>query len=116
MLANRVGSERAGGRQAGLAWGVIAAQVLFVGGVVVLSALEGHGYSAGRHDVSDLGALTAAHAGAMRAIVGASGLMTIAFAIGALRPALAVAGKGEPYSAWLVALSLPALDNFTDMF
>jgi hypothetical protein len=49
---------------------VIAAQLLFVGGMLILGATEGHEYSAGRHDISDLGALTAHHATAERLIVG----------------------------------------------
>src|SRR5919199_514515 len=99
-----------------LAWGGIAAQVLFVAGILVLGALEGRGYSAGRHDISDLGALTATHPDAMRAVEGTAGVLTIAFALGALRPALAVAGKGEPVGAWLTALSLPAFDDLGDVF
>ena len=44
-----------------LAWAAIAAQVVFVAGWLVLGAIEGHGYSTGRHDISDLGAPTAHH-------------------------------------------------------
>jgi hypothetical membrane protein len=71
-----------------LAVAVIAAQLLFVGGMLVLGAIEGYGYSAGRHDVSDLGALTAQHATAARLIVGIAGATTIAFALLVLRPSL----------------------------
>ena len=104
------------GRRRWLALGAIAAEVLFVGGWLVLGALEGRGYSPGRHDVSDLGALGASHPAAMLAIEGASGILLMAFAIGALRPALTATGKGASVSAWLVALSLPALDNLGDVF
>ena len=45
-----------------LAIAAVAAQVLFVGGWLIGGAIEGHGYSAGRHDISDLTALTAHHA------------------------------------------------------
>src|SRR6185295_1007568 len=45
----------------------------------------------------------------MLAIEGVSGVLTMAFAVGALRPALGIAG-------WLVAVSLPALDNLGDVF
>ncbi|MBV9932719.1 MAG: DUF998 domain-containing protein [Actinobacteria bacterium] len=99
-----------------LAVGAVAAQVLFIGGVFVIGAIEGHGYRPGRHDVSDLGALTAHHAAVWQAVVAISGALTIAFAIGALRPALTRANLGPALSAWLVALSLPALDNLGDTF
>lgn len=105
-----------GVRVAWLAWGGIAAQVLFVLGILVLGAVEGRGYSAGRHDISDLGALTARHPDAMRAVEGTAGVLTVAFAIGALRPTLSVDGGGEPVGAWLVALSLLATDELGDVF
>ena len=91
-----------------LALTAIAGQVLFVGGMLVLGAVEGDGYSPGRHDISDLAALTADHATLARLVVGLSGAATIAFGL-SLLPVL-----GRP--AWLVALSLPALDNTTDAF
>jgi hypothetical protein len=99
-----------------LALGAIAGQAIFVGGWIVVGALEGHGYSSARHDVSDLGALTAHHAGPWLAALAISGLLTMAFAVGALRPALSVPGQPGPIGAWLVALSLPALDNLGDVF
>jgi hypothetical protein len=40
----------------------------------------------------------------------------MAFAIWALRPSLTIAGRRPPIGAWLVALSLPALDNLGDVF
>jgi hypothetical protein len=91
-----------------LAVAAIAGQLLFVGGVLVLGVIEHGGYSAGRHDVSDFGALTAQHATLYRLTAGISGLLTIAFALSLL----AVLGR----TAWLVALSLPGLDNLTDAF
>jgi hypothetical protein len=99
-----------------LAWAVIAAQLLFVGGTLVLGAIEGHGYSAGRHDISDLGALTAHHATAARLIVGIAGAVTIAFALLVLRPSLRAANGREPVGPWLVALSLPGFDTMSDAF
>jgi hypothetical protein len=45
---------------------------------------------------------------------GLGGILTIAFAIGALRLTLKVAGHRSPISAWLVALSLLGLDNISD--
>ena len=99
-----------------LAWAAIAAQIVFVAGWLVVGAIEGHGYSAGRHDISDLGALTAHHVGLNALTLAISGVLTIAFAVFALRPALMQAELKQPISAWLVALSLPALDNLSDVF
>lgn len=91
-----------------LAAAAVAAQLLFVGGWLVLGAIEGGGYSAGRHDVSDLAALTADHATIDRITLGLSGAATLAFGLSLV----AVLGR----AGWLVALSLPALDNLTDVF
>jgi len=99
-----------------LAIGAIVGQALFIGGWLVAGALEGHGYSPGRHDISDLGAVTAHHAGVILVTDAVSGLLTIAFAVGALVPALTVPGRRSPLGAWLVAFSLPALDNLGDTF
>ncbi|NUR94400.1 MAG: DUF998 domain-containing protein, partial [Kribbellaceae bacterium] len=85
-------------------------------GWLVLGATEGDGYSAARHDISDLGALTANHATAYRLTVGIAGFLTIAFALLALRPSLRSAGRAGVAGAWLVALSLPALDTMSDAF
>ena len=87
-------------RNALLAWGAIVGQLLFVGRVVVVGALEGHGYSAARHDVSDLAALTAHHAGPMLVIQGISGVLTAAFAFGA---------------PFLLARRMAALDGWRDL-
>jgi hypothetical protein len=91
-----------------LATATIAAQLVFIGGWLVLGAVEGDGYSPGRHDISDLAALTAHHATLDRLTLGISGAVTIAFAL-SLVPIL---GRGM----WLLALSLPGLDNLTDVF
>jgi hypothetical membrane protein len=99
-----------------LAWAAIAAQLVFIAGWLVLGAIEGHGYSPGRHDISDLGAPTAHHVWLNALTLLISGALTIAFAVLALRPALTQAELKQPVSAWLVALSLPALDNLSDVF
>jgi hypothetical membrane protein len=83
-------------------------QLVFVGGWLVVGVLEGHGYSPARDDISDLAALTAHHATAFRLTLAVSGALTIAFGV-SLRRTFGGA-------AWLVALSLPALDNLTDVF
>ena len=92
-----------------LAWGAIVAQVVFVGSWLVGGMIEGHGYSVASDDISDLGALTAHHPTLVLVAFGMSGALTIAFALGAVRPALGLGG-------WLLALSLPALDNLSDAF
>src|SRR5881409_3030032 len=92
-----------------LAIAAVAAQVLFVGGWLTGGAIEGHGYSPGRHDISDLTSLTAHHATFNRATLLVSGLLTAAFALWALRPSLTVPGRRVAVSAVLVAVSLPAL-------
>ncbi|HVT77649.1 MAG TPA: DUF998 domain-containing protein [Acidimicrobiales bacterium] len=92
-----------------LAWGVVVGQIVFVVGWIVGGAIEGHGYSFARHDVSDLGALTAQHPALYLAICAIGGFSAIAFALGALRPALGA-------SAAVLALSLPALDSASDTF
>lgn len=99
-----------------LAWAAVAAQALFVAGWLVAGAIEGHGYSVARHDISDLAALTAHHAWIPLASEGIAGAVTIAFAVWALRPSLAGPGLPSPVSALFVALSLPALDDLGDVF
>jgi hypothetical protein len=99
-----------------LAIAAIAAQVVFVGGWLIGGAIEGHGFSAGRHDISDLAALTAHHANFNRATLFVSGLLTLAFALWALRPSLTIPGQGVPVGAVLVALSVLSLDSLSDTF
>jgi hypothetical protein len=94
----------------------IGAQALFVASWMWFGAIEGGGYSPAAHDISDLGALTADNALIFRLCVGVAGAVTMAFAIGALRPALDRDGYGTAVGAWLVALSLPGLDGVTDTF
>ncbi|HWD79147.1 MAG TPA: DUF998 domain-containing protein [Kribbella sp.] len=102
-------------RTAGLSAAAIAAQGVFVAGWAILGAIEGNGYDAGRHDISDLAALTAQHATWARVSLGLSGGLTIAFALLALRPSLRLAGR-ESIGAWLLALSLPGWDGLSDAF
>jgi len=91
-----------------IARAAVLAQLVFVGGWLVIGALEDHGYRPMRHDISDLAALTAHHATADRATLALAGSLTIAFAF-ALRHHLGNA-------ALVLALSLPGLDNLTDTF
>ncbi|MEU4197550.1 DUF998 domain-containing protein [Kribbella sp. NPDC026611] len=94
----------------------VAAQGVFIVGTVVGGAIEGHGYDARRHDISDLAAVTAHHAILARLSLGIAGAVTIAFALLVLRPALRTADGHESIGAWLVALSLAGWDNLSDAF
>jgi hypothetical protein len=99
-----------------LSAGAIVGLVVFCAGWIVAEAIEGHGYSVARHDISDLGALTAHYPTLIRATDAVGGLLVIAFALGALVPALAVPGRRVAIGAVLVAASLPAFDTFSDTF
>jgi Protein of unknown function (DUF998) len=94
-----------------LALATCAAQVLFVGAWLVVGAVEGHGYQPMRHDISDLGALTAHHATAFRLALLLAGAVTMAFGLLLVGPVLR-----SPLAGVLVALSLVGLDNLTDAF
>jgi hypothetical protein len=98
------------------AWGGVAGVVVFDLGWLFAEAVQTGGYSVGRHDVSDLGALTAQHAWVVLITGGISGVLTIAFAIGGLRPALRIPGRRDALGAWLLAASLMGLDNVSDAF
>ncbi|MFJ7247828.1 DUF998 domain-containing protein [Kitasatospora sp. NPDC098652] len=98
-----------------LIWGGIAAQLLFTVSWLVGGLVEGRGYRVSADTISDLGALTASHPGWKLAAQGIAGLLTIAFALFALRPALAVPGGPRPVAAWLVAASPVGLDNVADV-
>jgi hypothetical membrane protein len=91
-----------------IAVSAIAAQLVFVGGWLVLGLLEDHGYHPGRHDISDLAAMTAHHATVDRLTLFVAGALTIAFAL-SLRPIFG-------WAAWLFALSLPGCDTLADAF
>ncbi|HEX6673648.1 MAG TPA: DUF998 domain-containing protein [Actinomycetes bacterium] len=104
------------GRAAWLAWGAVAGMVVFNLGWLLAGALQGGGYSVASHDVSDLGALTARFPWVMLTSQGIAGTLTILFALFALRPALAVPGRGTALGAWLLAASLIGLDNLSDAF
>jgi hypothetical protein len=99
-----------------LAWGAIFGQVLVTAAWLVAGVLQGRGYSVVRHDISDLGALTADRPWLILIAQGVSGALTMTFAVGSLRPALAVPGHRGPVSASLVALSAAGLDDLSDAF
>jgi hypothetical protein len=64
-----------------------------------------------RDDISDLGALTAHHATVFRLLLLVTGAVTMVFGLVVVGPVF-----GSPSAGVLVALSLPAFDNFTDFF
>ena len=99
-----------------LASGAIAGVVVFNLGWLVAGALQTGGYSVAAHDVSDLAALTAQAPWVMLLGNGVAGVLTIGFALFALRPALAVPGRRSALGAWLLAASLMGLDNLSDVF
>ena len=99
-----------------LAGGAIGGVVVFNLGWLLTGAVQGGGYSLASHDVSDLGALTARSPWVMLTSQGIAGTLTIAFSLFALRPALAVPGRGTALGAWLLAASLIGLDNLSDAF
>jgi Protein of unknown function (DUF998) len=96
--------------------GAVGGVVVFNVGWLLAGALQAGGYSVARHDVSDLGALTAQDPWVMLTAQGIAGTLIILFALLALRPALAVPGRGTALGAWLLAASLMGLDNLSDAF
>lgn len=99
-----------------LAWGAVAGQILVTGAWLVGGLVQTGGYSVTRHDISDLGALTADQPWLTLVGQGVSGLLTMTFAIVALGPALARPGRRSNVGAWLVALSAAGLDDLSDAF
>ncbi len=99
-----------------LAIAVLAAMALFLAGCVAAAMLQGAGYDWTRHDISDLAAMSARAPWVMLSGQALAGGATIAFALGALGPALALPGRGTTLGAWLVAGSLMGLDNVSDVF
>ncbi len=68
----------------------IVGQILFTVGWILGGVLQGKGYSVARHDISDIGAMTA-HAPAVFIVaIAVAGITTILFALLSLRPAMHV--------------------------
>src|SRR4051812_45884397 len=99
-----------------LAWFAIVGQIVFSAGWLIAGAIEGHGYSVARHDISDLAALTAHASWMMLAGQIICAVATILFALLVLRPALRAPGHHEALGPYLVALALVGLDNLSDTF
>ena len=99
-----------------LSWGAIFGHVVFTAGWLLAGALEGHGYSAARHDTSDLAAATAHYAPLVLITQAIAGVLTVAFAIWALQPSLAGPGQRTVFGAWCVAGSLAGVELITEIF
>ena len=76
------------------AWSAVAAVILFNAAWLVAGWVQGPPYSAALHDISDLGALSARAPWLMLVPEASAGVLTIAFALGGLRPAMASLGSG----------------------
>lgn len=103
-------------RAIALSRAAIAAQVLFAVAMIACGFLQGPHYSAWRHDISDMGALTAPNAWLWLVPQGLAGAVTMAFALAAFAPSLEENGRGGALGGWLVALTLSGLDNLSDAF
>jgi hypothetical protein len=101
-------------KQTQLSRGAIAGQLVFTLGWIVAGALEPDGYSSARHDTSDLAAMTAHYAPVILWTQAIAGVLTIAFALGALGPALFIERR-RSVGPWLVAGSLVGLELITEL-
>lgn len=99
-----------------LTQGAVAGFLVFTLGWVVSGLMQIDAYSWTTHDISDLGAQTANRPWIMLGGCAFAGVMTIGFAILVLRPLLDVPGKRGSIGPWLLAASLPGLDNVSDVF
>jgi hypothetical protein len=88
---------------------VVPAQLLFVAGALVGGLAQGPGYSPVRHDISDLGALTARHPWFELGPEGFAGVVTVAFSLVVLRQVLSWLASA------LLAGSLMGLDSLSDL-
>lgn len=83
----------------------VSGQVVFTGGWLLASLVQGDSYSIARHDISDTGAVGAPHAWVLLVAQGIAGACTLAFVLLAFRPALAGV-RGRNLSSVLIALPL----------
>jgi len=75
------------------AWLGIAAQVVFVAGVLVAASWQGPHYSVWRDSISDMYAVTAPHGSFLAQLLTDTGAATILFALLAVWPALRSGGR-----------------------
>jgi hypothetical protein len=96
------------GAQRWLALTVVPAQLVFLAALLLAQAVQRDGYKPSRYDISDLGALTADHPWLLLVPEAVAGVVTVAFALVVLRPAVGGPGPG------LLAFSLVGLDDVSD--
>jgi hypothetical protein len=93
------------------AWLGIAAQVVFVAGVLVAASWQGPHYSVLRDSISDMYAVTAAHGTFLVQLLTDTGAATILFALLAVWPALRSGGRAAAIGSVLLALSIGGLGD-----
>ena len=93
------------------AWLGIAAQVVFVAGVLVAASWQGPHYSILRDSISDMYAVTAPHGTFLVQLLTDTGAATILFALLAVWPALRSGGRAAAIGSVLLALSIGGLGD-----
>lgn len=93
------------------AWLGIAAQVVFVAGVLVAASWQGPHYSVLRDSISDMYAVTAPHGTFLVQLLTDTGAATILFALLAVWPALRSGGRAAAIGSVLLALSIGGLGD-----
>ena len=93
------------------AWVGLVAQAAFVTGWLVAPAWQPTGYSALRHSISDMYAVTAPYGWVLVVLLTLCGAATIAFAWLAVRPALRPAGRRATVGVVLLTLSVYGLGD-----
>ena len=93
------------------AWLGIAAQVVFVAGVLVAASWQGPHYSVLRDSISDMYTVTAPHGTFLVQLLTDTGAATILFALLAVWPALRSGGRAAAIGSVLLALSIGGLGD-----
>jgi hypothetical membrane protein len=93
------------------AWLGIAAQVVFVAGVLMAASWQGPHYSVLRDSISDMYAVTAPHGTFLVQLLTDTGAATILFALLAVWPALRSGGRVAAIGSVLLALSIGGLGD-----
>jgi hypothetical membrane protein len=97
-------------------WAALVAQVLFVLGWLIAPAWQGPGYSVLAHSISDMYAVTAPHGLVLVVLLTACGVVTIGFALRAVRPVLRPGGRRATVGAVLLAASIFGLGDLLSPF
>ncbi len=94
----------------------IAAQVIFVGSGLAAASWQGPHYSALKHSISEMYAVTAPHAMFLLIVLTVCGAATIWFTLRSVWPALRPGGWAATVGAALLALSVAGLGNLLTPF